>query len=113
MTLIIDAFFSWKKNFSDIWQAAVLKDMLRDSFLSRYNYVCKVIRYVIWLGFLKELKFSVFLDSCLKTSLNDEKVSCYASWEWSGSNESVVSSNALLAWHELTSRIFHSHFLEN
>jgi len=29
---LIDVFLSWKKNFSDIWQTAVLKNMLRDDF---------------------------------------------------------------------------------
>ena len=52
--------------------------------------VSKVIRYVVLtmhilkirLGFFKKsLMFSTFLDSRLKTSLNEEKVGCYATWE--------------------------------
>jgi len=52
--------------------------------LSYYNDLYKVIWYVVltmhilklWLGYLKELKFSVlFSDSCIKPSLNKKKKS--------------------------------------
>ena len=39
--------------------------------------------------------FSTFVDSHMKTSLNEKKVGCYATWEGSAS-ESVVSSNSFL-----------------
>jgi len=86
--------------------------------LSCYNDLYKVIWYVVltmhklklWLGYLKELKFSVlFSDSCIKPSLNKKKISCFAIWEWRAS-KSVVSSNSFLTWHEFMSQIFHSHF---
>ena len=56
--------------------------------------------------------FSTFLDSRMKTSLNEEKVGCYATWEWS-TFKLVVSSNSFLTWPEFTSAIFRGHFVEN
>ena len=72
--------------------------------LSRYNCVCKVIRYVDWTmhktstGFVfKRAKIfsTFFIDSRTKTPLDEEKVSCYAIWERSTSNL-VVSLNSFL-----------------
>lgn len=68
MTLLMYSFPERKISAIFLWQTVVLKNMLRDgSSLSRGNFVCKVIRYIVFpmhklklrLGYLKELKFSV------------------------------------------------------
>lgn len=68
MTLLMYSFPERKISAIFLWQTVVLKNMLRDgSSLSRDNFVCKVIRYIVFsmhklelrLGYLKELKFSV------------------------------------------------------